>query len=316
MNFTKHKTIPVSLFLIALVLTAMLGMWGCSGSTATSAAPAATTAAASPSPVITTVPAPANPDLILATTTSTQDSGLLDTLLPIFEKNTGYKVKTIAVGSGAAMTMGEKGEADVLLVHAPSSEVKFMAAKHGVDRKLVMHNDFIIVGPAADPAKIKGTASAVEALKIIAGANSLFISRGDNSGTDQLEKKLWTSSGITVKGQSWYQETGQGMGATLTIASEKTGYTITDRATFLARQSTVSLVILVEGDAALLNIYHVIQVDPSKNAQINAAGAIAFSNFMVAPDTQKVIGEFGKEKYGQPLFFPDAGKTEAQLGSQ
>ena len=161
--------------------------------------------------------------MILATTTSTQDSGLLDVLVPLFEKQTGYKVKTVAVGSGAAMTMGEKGEADVLLVHAPASEVKFMDAGHGIDRKLVMHNDFIIVGPTADPAAIKGMTSAIDALKKIAASGTVFVSRGDNSGTDQLEKKLWTSTGITPKGQTWYQESGQGMGATLTIASEKGG---------------------------------------------------------------------------------------------
>jgi tungstate transport system substrate-binding protein len=215
------------------------------------------------------------------------------------------------------MTMGEKGEADVLLVHAPASEVKFMAAGHGIDRKLVMHNDFIIVGPEADPAGIKGMTSAVDALKKIAGtSNIIFVSRGDNSGTDQLEKSLWKKAAIEPKGQSWYQESGQGMGATLTIASEKAAYTITDRATFLARQSTLKLSVLVEGDAVLLNIYHVIQVNPNKNSQINNAGARAFAEFMVAPDTQKTIAEFGKDKYGQPLFFPDAGKTEADLGSQ
>jgi tungstate transport system substrate-binding protein len=286
-----------------------------SSPTATSPAASVTPApSATPSP--SAVPAPANSNLILATTTSTQDSGLLDVLLPVFEKNTGFKVKTIAVGSGAAMTMGEKGEADVLLVHAPSSEVKFMQNGHGVDRKLVMHNDFIIVGPAGDPAAIKGMTSAIEALKKMAGSGAIFISRGDNSGTDQLEKKLWTSTGVTPKGQTWYQETGQGMGATLTIASEKIAYTITDRATFLARKSTLSLGILVEGDPVLLNIYHVIQVNPNKNSQINAEGAKAFSNFMVSSDTQKTIGGFGKDKYGQALFFPDAGKTEAELGSQ
>jgi tungstate transport system substrate-binding protein len=322
MTIRKNKYILIGLSLMALLLSGMLSMAGCSGSASTT--PAATavpttsaapqTVAASPSPSVA-VP-PANPNLILATTTSTQDSGLLDILLPLFTKNTGYQVKTIAVGSGAAMTMGERGEADVLLVHAPSSEVKFMAAGHGVSRKLVMHNDFIIIGPSADPAKIKGTPSAIEALKKIGASGSIFMSRGDNSGTDQLEKKLWTSTGIVPKGQSWYQETGQGMGATLTVASEKTAYTISDRATFLARQSTLSLSILVEGDPALLNIYHVITVNPNKNSQINAQGAIAFSNFMVAADTQKLISEFGKEKYGQSLFFPDAGKTEADLGSE
>jgi len=253
--------------------------------------------------------------MILATTTSTQDSGLLDVLVPIFEAKTGYKVKTIAVGSGAAMTMGERGEADVLLVHAPPSEVKFMEAGHGIDRKLVMHNDFIIIGPASDPAGIKGMTSAMEALKKIAASGEIFISRGDNSGTDQLEKRLWKEAEMTVAGQTWYQETGQGMGATLTIASEKKGYTITDRATFLARQDTLALEILVEGDAVLLNIYHVIQVNPEKSNLINPDGAKAFAEFMVDPETQEMIRVFGVDKYGQPLFFPDADKTEADLGS-
>jgi tungstate transport system substrate-binding protein len=256
----------------------------------------------------TSAPKPANPSLILATTTSTQDSGLLDKLIPVFQQKTGYTVKTIAVGSGAAMTMGEKGEADVLLVHSPDAEVKFMDGGHGLDRKLVMHNDFIVVGPAADKAGIKGMKSALEALKKIGSASALFVSRGDNSGTDALEKKLWKSTGIEPKGQTWYQETGQGMGATLTIASEKAGYTITDRATFLATQKNLSLALLVEGDAVLLNIYHVINVNPNKSAQINAAGAKAFNDFMVAADTQKMIAEFGIDKYGKPLFFADAGK--------
>jgi tungstate transport system substrate-binding protein len=322
MTMNKNPMTLVGLSLMALLLIGLLFASGCSSAATTT--PAATQAPATAPLPPTTAPSPApsgavtpvNPDLILATTTSTQDSGLLDVLLPVFTKNTGYKVKTIAVGSGAAMTMGERGEADVLLVHAPPSEVKFMAAGHGVSRKLVMHNDFIIIGPSADPAKIKGVSSAVEVLKKIAASGNLFVSRGDNSGTDQLEKKLWTSTGIVPKGQTWYQETGQGMGATLTVASEKSAYTITDRATFLARQSTLSLAILVEGDPALLNIYHVIQVNPNKNSQINAQGAIAFSSFMVAADTQKLIGEFGKDKYGQALFFPDAGKTEAELGSE
>lgn len=277
--------------------------------TTTEASP---TAAASPSP---SVAAPANPNMILATTTSTQDSGLLDVLIPLFQERTGYIVKTVAVGSGAAMTMGERGEADVLLVHAPPSEVIFMEANHGIDRKLVMHNDFIIIGQEGDPAGIKDMTSAVEALKKIADSGSLFISRGDNSGTDQLEKRLWTTTGIDPKGQTWYQETGQGMGNTLTIASEKQGYTITDRATFLARQSTLDLVNLLEGDPVLLNIYHVITVNPEKSNLINPDGANAFANFMVAPDVQEIIGEFGVDKYGEPLFFPDADKTEADLGS-
>jgi tungstate transport system substrate-binding protein len=260
-------------------------------------------------------PKPANPELILASTTSTGDSGLMDVLIPIFEQKTGYKVKPIYVGTGAAMTMGEKGEADVLLVHAPDSEVKFIQAGHGTVRKLVMHNDFMFIGPAADKAGIKGTTSAVETMKKIAAAKALFVSRGDNSGTHQLELKVWKAAGIDPKGQTWYQEAGQGMGATLNIASEKAGYTITDRAVYLATKKNLSLDILVQGDPILLNIYHVIQINPQKSPKINAEGAKAFSDFMVAPDTQKAISKFGIDKFGQPLFFPDAGKTEAQLGS-
>lgn len=290
--WSTRKFSLIGLSLLSIVLLLMLAA-GCAGSST-----------------------PNNPNLILATTTSTQDSGLLDKLIPVFQQKTGYIVKTIAVGSGAAMTMGEKGEADVLLVHSPDAEVKFMEAGHGIDRKLVMHNDFIVVGPAADKAGIKGIKSALEALKKIAASSSLFVSRGDKSGTDALEKKLWKTAGIEPAGQTWYQESGQGMGATLTIASQKEAYTITDRATFLATQKNLSLSLLVEGDAVLLNIYHVINVNPNKSAQINAAGAKAFNDFMVAADTQKIIGEFGVDKYGSPLFFPDAGKSESELGGK
>jgi len=289
---------------LAIGLAAIAFLVGCAG-------PAATTT----SSATTTPPKPANPDMILATTTSTQDSGLLDVLIPMFEQQTGYKVKTVAVGSGAAMTMGERGEADVLLVHAPDSEVKFMQANHGVSRKLVMHNDFIIVGPSSDPSGIKGMTSALDAMKKIAEGKGIFISRGDNSGTNQLELKLWKSVSINATGQKWYQSTGQGMGATLTIASEKAAYTITDRATFLATQKNLSLQILVEKDPVLLNIYHVIEVNPNKSGKINSAGAKAFSDFMVSPKIQDVIKTFGVDKYGQPLFFPDAGKKESDLGS-
>jgi tungstate transport system substrate-binding protein len=291
--------------LLVLALCVFLGVVGCNGS------PAATlTRTSQPSPT------PVNPEVILATTTSTRDSGLLDVLLPVFEQKTGYKVKPIAVGSGAAMAMGERGEADVLLVHAPDSEVKFMQANHGINRKLVMHNDFVIVGPDADTAGIGGTPLAVDAFKKITTSKIIFISRGDNSGTHQLELKLWNLAGIEPKGQGWYQETGQGMGATLSVASEKNAYTITDRATFLATEKSIALKILVEKDVVLLNIYHVIQVNPEKSEKINADGARAFTDFMVGAEAQKIIGEFGKDRYGQPLFFPDAGKTEAQLGSQ
>jgi tungstate transport system substrate-binding protein len=253
-------------------------------------------------------------NIILATTTSTQDSGLLDVLIPMFEKKTGYFVKTIAVGSGQAMAMGEKGEADVLLVHSPAAEQKFVAGGYGINRRLVMHNDFVIVGPAADPAKIKGIKSAVEAFKKIASADSLFMSRGDNSGTNAQEKVIWKAANINSEGQKWYQQTGLGMGQTLNVAAEKKAYTLTDRGTYLAMKKQLGLDVLAEGDAILLNIYHVIEVNPAKWPKVNVAGAKAFADFMVSPETQGVIRTFGVDKFGSPLFFPDAGKKDEDLG--
>ncbi len=253
-------------------------------------------------------------NIILATTTSTQDSGLLDVLLPIFEKQTGYFVKTIAVGSGQAMAMGQKGEADVLLVHSPAAEKKFVAEGFGVNRRLVMHNDFIVVGPADDPAKIKGTKATTDAFKKIAAAGALFLSRGDNSGTHVKEKDIWKASGINVEGQKWYQQTGLGMGQTLNVASEKNGYTLADRGTYLAMKKNLHLDILMEGDAILLNIYHVIEVNPAKWPKVNVAGSKAFADFMVSKETQEIFKTFGVDKFGSPLFFPDAGKKEEDLG--
>lgn len=258
--------------------------------------------------------AAAQKNLILATTTSTQDTGLLDVLIPLFEKKTGYFVKTIAVGSGQAMTMGMKGEADVLLVHSPDAEKKFIAEGYGADRKLVMHNDFVIVGPPADPAKIKGTKSAVDAYQKIAASNSLYMSRGDNSGTHAKEKAILKAAGINPEGQKWYQQTGLGMGQTLNVAAEKKAYTLTDRGTYLSLKKNLGLDILVEGDAILLNIYHVIGVNPVKWPKVNNAGASAFSDFMVSKEVQDVIKTFGVAKYGSPLFFPDAGKKVESLG--
>jgi len=252
--------------------------------------------------------------LILATTTSTQDTGLLDVLIPIFEKKTSYFVKTIAVGSGQAMTMGQKGEADVLLVHSPAAEKKFMEDGFGVSRRLVMHNDFIIVGPAEDPAKLNGTKSAGEAFKKMAAAQTLFISRGDNSGTHAKEKDVWKVAGVKYEGEKWYQQTGLGMGQTLNVAAEKKGYTLTDRGTYLALAKTLKLGILVEGDAVLLNIYHVMEVNPQKWPKVNIAAAKAFADFMVSKETQEIIKTYGVDKYGSPLFFPDAGKKVEDLG--
>jgi len=252
---------------------------------------------------------PANPELILATTTSTRDTGLLDVLLPMFKTQTGYNVKMVAVGSGQALQMGQDGNADVLLVHSPAAEVTYMNGGFGKERLLVMHNDFVIVGPTSDPAKLKGTATAVEAFKKISNAKAIFVSRNDKSGTNAMELSLWKSASLTPQGD-WYLQTGQGMADTLRVASEKGGYTLTDRGTYLAQKSTLQLDVLVEGDKALLNIYHVITVSPDKWPKVNYTGAKAFADWIVSADVQKFISTFGVDKYGSPLFFPDAGKPE------
>jgi tungstate transport system substrate-binding protein len=253
-------------------------------------------------------------NVILSTTTSTQDSGLLDVLVPLFEKQTGYSVKTVSVGTGQALAMAAKGDADVALVHAPSLEKKHVADGKLLNRRLVMYNDFVIIGPKEDPAKIKPAKTALAALKLIEQSKSSFVSRGDNSGTHNLEKTLWKEAGIQPKGD-WYIEAGQGMGATLNIANERNAYTITDRGTYLALRNRVTLPILVKGDKVLLNIYSVMEVNPSNGPRVNAAGGKAFADFMVAPQTQNVIKNFGVEKFGQPLFVPVAGKKEEELGA-
>jgi tungstate transport system substrate-binding protein len=261
----------------------------------------------------TPAPTKASGNIILATTTSTQDTGLLDALVPMFEKETGYTVKTIAVGSGQALAMGTNGDADVLLVHSPDAELKVVTAGDGIERALVMHNDFIIVGPASDPAGIKSASGALDAMRSIAAKGAPFISRGDQSGTNALELKLCKAAKISPAGQSWYQETGQGMGATLQVANQKSAYTISDRGTFLAQQKTLGLQILSQGDPTLLNIYHVMVVNPARHPKVNAGGARAFAAYIVRPDIQAFVGDFGKDKYGQALFFPDAGKTDPTI---
>ncbi len=257
---------------------------------------------------------PGKEEIILATTTSTQDSGLLDVLIPAFQSQTGYKVKPIAVGTGQALAMGQRGEADALLVHAPDSELELIKSGDAVNRQLVMHNDFVLLGPTSDPAGIKNIKVVLEALRKIPDSKSIFVSRGDDSGTDKLEKALWKELGVTPKGQAWYQETGQGMGNTLNIASEKSAYTISDRATYLARKSNLGLSLLNSGDKKLLNIYHVMEVSSTKYPKVNSAGAKAFVDFFVARETQESIAKFGVDKYSEPLFFPDAGKKVEELG--
>ena len=257
---------------------------------------------------------PSQKNLILSTTTSTQDSGLLDVLVPLFEKQTGYSVKTVSVGTGQALALAAKGDADVALVHAPTLEKQYVAQGKLLNRRLVMYNDFVIIGPKDDPAKVRSTKSAVDALKRIAQAKANFVSRGDNSGTHVLEKSLWKSAGVEPKGPC-YIEAGQGMGATLGIANERNAYTITDRGTYLAFGKKITLPILTEGDKALLNIYSVMEVNTASGPRVNSVGGKAFADFMVAPETQKVIAKFGVEKFGQSLFVPVAGKNEDTLGT-
>jgi len=241
--------------------------------------------------------------VILSTTTSTQDSGLLDALLPIFEKQYNHTVKTVAVGSGEAIKMGERGDADVVLAHDRAAEEKAVAAGYLLERVKVMYNDFIIVGPAADPAKIKGDASSVDAFAKIAAAKSVFVSRGDTSGTYTKEASIWASATVDPKGQAWYLSTGQGMGETLQVANEKHGYTLVDRATWLTNaDKNPELTLLLEGETKLFNPYHVILIPGAKNA----AGAKAFEDWIVGADGQKVIGEFGVAQFGQQIFVPNA----------
>jgi tungstate transport system substrate-binding protein len=304
-------------FLLAFVLLASLATlaFGCSGSTTTTATATTTT---------TTPPKPANPQVIMSSTTSTRDSGLMDVLIPIFEKQTGYQMKPIYVGTGAAITMGQQGNADVVLVHSPTLEKPFMDSGVGINRKLVMHNYYLVVGPSSDPAGIKGMTVAADAFKKIADAKATFYSRGDNSGTDTTEKAIWKQLGISVSDNSssnpsWYKEggTGTGMLDLLRIASEKNAYTLTDTATYILNLTSkvFTLDVDVQGDPALINIYHVIQVSPAKFPNVNAAGAQAFSDFMVSPSTQTIIANYGVDKVGKPVFVADAGKTEASLGS-
>jgi len=251
--------------------------------------------------------APASKTVILSTTTSTQDSGLLDVLVPLFEKSTGYSVKTISVGTGQALALAARGEADVTLAHAPALEKKYVGEGKMHNRRLVMYNDFLLIGPEADPAKIRGEKSVVSALKKIADSKARFVSRGDKSGTHTLELALWKAAGVTPDAP-WYIESGQGMGATLGIANDRQGYTVTDRASMLAFAKRVDLKPMVEGDKLLLNIYSVMEVNPANGPKVNAAGGKAFADFVLAAEAQAVIKTFGVDKYGQALFVPIAGR--------
>lgn len=250
-------------------------------------------------------------DVILATTTSTRDAGLLDSLLPVFERKTGYHVKVIAVGSGQALEMGRRGDADVVLSHAPEAERALTDSGYFVSRRLVMHNEFLVVGPSSDPAGLRGTSDAVAAFQRIAGRQASFVSRGDQSGTHQREKILWKRAAVTPPSAGgWYVESGQGMGATLQLADEKSAYTLTDRGTYLAWRDKIHLAPLVEGDPLLYNVYHVLELNRKNAPRINIQGGKVLADFVVAPETQKLIGEFGKARFGQSLFVPDAGQPD------
>ncbi|MFZ5642470.1 MAG: substrate-binding domain-containing protein [Bacillota bacterium] len=295
MSIIKRRNI------LAIIVVLILALTGCTKSEKASQNAAGT---------------PEVKDVILATTTSTQDSGLLDVLIPDFEKKTGYKVKPIAVGTGQALKMGEKGEADVLLTHAMKSEKPLVDAGVVTNYQLVMHNDFIIIGPENDPAGVKQAKDSAEVFKKIAEKGAVFVSRGDDSGTHKQELSIWKSAGVEPKGQKWYQETGSGMGQTLNVANQKEGYTLTDRATYLAQKKNLKLAIVAQGDKGLLNIYHVMQVNPEKFPKVNGAGGKAFVDYMVSPEAQNLIGDFGRDKYGEPLFYADAGKKVEELGNK
>ncbi len=302
------------LWVISLILVILLAACGGAASTPTAVPP--TAPAATEEPAATEAPAEEAPteaaaagdasSIILATTTSTQDSGLLDAILPVFEEETGITVEVVAVGTGQALQIGQDGNADVLLVHARALEDEFMAAGHGSRREDVMYNDFVILGPADDPAGIRGMTDASEAFAAIAAAEAPFVSRGDDSGTHTKELSVWAEAGIEPAGD-WYNAAGQGMGAVLTIADQEQAYTLSDRATYLARTlEGTDLEIMVEGDPILFNPYGVIAVNPDKGAHIKAEQAQQFIDWLISVEAQELIAQFGVEQFGQPLFTPDS----------
>jgi tungstate transport system substrate-binding protein len=250
---------------------------------------------------------PANPDIILATTTSVYDTGLLDSIVPIFERQSGYHVRVVAVGSGQALAMGRRGDADVVLVHSPAAERDFMAAGYGVRRRIVASNYFTIAGPAGDPAHVRAAADAAEAFRRIAGSGQPFVSRGDSSGTHARELALWAAAGIRPMRPA-YVETGQGMAATLLVANERRAYTLSDRATLGYLRSHIDLVELRQPESALANIYHVIELNPTGHARMNAEGGRALADFVVSDQVQNLLAHFGEVRLGEPMFVPAWGR--------
>lgn len=244
--------------------------------------------------------------VILATTTSTYDSGLLDALVPPFEARSGRQVKSIAVGSGKALALAERGEADIVLVHAPEAEERYMSLGAGLLRRRMMYNDFVLVGPPTDPAGARGAPTAAEALTRVAASRIPFVSRGDDSGTHQLERKLWTLTPEGAPVGAAYLETGQGMGATLRVASEKAAYTLSDRGTFLSQRANLQLEVVLEGDPVLRNVYHVIVVNPEQGPRVNREGGEELARYLLSEEVLDRVRVFGTDSFGQPLFVPDA----------
>jgi tungstate transport system substrate-binding protein len=249
---------------------------------------------------------PVSREVILATTTSLYETGVIDTVVTLFAQATGYHLRAVAVGSGQALKMGERGDADVIFAHSPAAEAAFMAAHHGTRRMVVATNYFTILGPPDDPAHVRAAPDAASALQRIARSGAVFASRGDSSGTHVRELSLWQAGGGRPAWRG-YLETGQGMTATLLVAYERHGYTLCDRSTYGALRSHVNLVPLRERERGLLNVYHVIEVNPEGHPRMNTAGARAFADFMVSPLIQDLLENFGRERYGEPLYVPARG---------
>ena len=274
-----------------------------SADTAASADAAASSAAEAAASTAATAATPANPVLRLSTTTSVNDSGLLPYLQPAFEAATGYQLEVTSAGTGAAIKKGETGDADALLVHAKASEEEFIAAGYGVERIPFMYNFFVIVGPADDPAGIANCTTAADAFAAIAESGTPFISRGDDSGTNKKELQIWEAAGITPEGQEWYVNAGSGMGATLTIAAEQQGYTLTDKGTYLAHEAKDQLALLLGEADEMKNTYSMIAISPDKWPDTNIDGANAFIEWMTSDEAKAMIAEYGVEEYGEPLFY-------------